>query len=291
MPTLPAPDTEGIYTFPTDLIAAHLAWQEQLTRRTAKAPVLYVTAPHSGVRYLIEERLPAGRPVVVIEPHHDDFALSASGHFLAKPRPLTVVTVFTRSTTVDPVLEAKYPSAEAVSALRAREGAATLRAFGGRRHLLGYQDAVRPYRARDNGRLDDITHNLAAVLSQYDGAELLAPAAVTRHPDHLLVHEAARRLGCRWFFEDLAFWSTYALTGCDQHLFRTRTGTSLVPELTDITRVLLDKLTLLHLHSSQIQPISKMYKPIRHAWTVAADLLDQTASPQFAERFYRLATS
>ncbi|MFM9538656.1 PIG-L deacetylase family protein [Streptomyces turgidiscabies] len=291
MPTLPAPDTEGVYTFPTDLIAAHLAWQEQLTRRAAKPPVLYVTAPHSGRRSLIEERRPTGRPVVVIEPHHDDFALSASGYFLTTPRPLTVVTVFTTSSTVDPALKAKYPTAKDVSALRAREGAATLRAFGGRQHLLNYQDAARPYRAYDKARLDEITHNLAAVQAEYDGAELLAPAAVTRHPDHLLVHEAARQLGCRWFFEDLAFWSTYALSGCDQQLFRTRTGTSLVPELTDITNVVLDKLTLLHLHGSQIQPVSKMHKPIRHAWTVAADLLDNAAGPRFAERFYRLEAS
>jgi len=34
------------------------------------------------VPYYIEARTPVGRPVLVIEPHHDDFALSASGTFL-----------------------------------------------------------------------------------------------------------------------------------------------------------------------------------------------------------------
>ncbi|MEU9213435.1 PIG-L family deacetylase [Streptomyces sp. NPDC048415] len=293
MPLLPAPDASGIYTFPTDLITAHLAWQEHLATRTATTRMLEVMAPHRGAHYAIEERTPAGRPVIVIEPHHDDFALSASGLFLARPRPLTVITVFTRSKSVHPALEAAYPSVEAVSALREREGAEALRPFGARQHLLGRKDADPPYRAYDPMRLEEITEELRALLAGYPEAELLAPAAVTRHPDHLLVHEAARRLGCRWFFEDLAFWSTYALSVCDQHLFRARTGSSLVPELADITDVLLDKVTLLHLHGSQMHPASKMYRPIRHAWTLAADLLDRPHQPgsAYAERFYRLETS
>lgn len=293
MPLLPTPDASGIYTFPTDLITAHLARQEHLNTRTAKTNTMEVTAPHSGARYAIEERVPTGRPVVVIEPHHDDFALSAAGLFLARPRPLTVITVFTRSQSVHPALEVAYPSVEAVSALREREGAEALRPLGARRHLLGRKDAEAPYRAYDPARLQEITEELRDLLAGYPEAELLAPAAVTRHPDHLLVHEAARRLGCRWFFEDLAFWATYALSGCDQHLFRSRTGDSLVPELADITDVLLDKVTLLHLHGSQMHPASKMYRPIRHAWTVAADLLKPPHSPgtAYAERFYRLETS
>lgn len=289
---LPAPDASGIYTFPADLIAAHRAWQQETVGRRAGTPVLEVTAPHSGARYLIEQRSPTGRPVVVIEPHHDDFALSACGLFLARPRPLTVLTVFTRSSSVHPSLETAYPSVEAVSALREREGAQALRPLGARQHLLGRKDADPPYRAYDPTLLEEITEDLRALLAGYPEAELLAPAGVTRHPDHLLVHQAARRLGCRWFFEDLAFWSTYALSGCDQQLFRARTGTSLVPELVDITSVLLDKVTLLHLHGSQMHPAPKMYRPIRHAWTVAADLLDHphAPGPAYAERFYRLET-
>lgn len=291
MPLLPTPDAEGIYTFPADLIVAHLARQEHLATRTTKT--LEVTAPHSGARYAIEERIPADGPVVVVEPHHDDFALSASGRFLARPRPLTIITVFTRSKSVHPALEAAYPSVEAVSMLREREGSEALRPFGARQHLLGHKDAEAPYRAYDPARLQEITEELRDLIAGYPEAELLAPAAVTRHPDHLLVHEAARPLGCRWFFEDLAFWSTYALSGCDQHLFRARTGGRLVPELADITDVLLDKVTLLHLHGSQMHPASKMYRPIRHAWTVAADLLETPHPPgaAYAERFYRLETS
>ncbi|MEO3765419.1 PIG-L family deacetylase [Streptomyces sp. B8F3] len=291
MPSLPVPDASGIYTFPDDLIAAHRTWQDELAARQGTAPLLTVTAPHSGTHYVIEQRQPIGRPVVVLEPHHDDFALSASGLFLARPRPLTVITIFSRSTSVHPALEAAYSDAEVVSALRAREGAEALRPFAARQILLGHEDAAKPYRAYAPRRLSTITEELRALLDENPDAELLAPAGVTRHPDHLLVHEAACRLGCRWFFEDLAFWPTYALSGCDQHLFRTRTGSSLCPRLADITNVLLDKLTLLCLHGSQMHPPAKMYRPLRHAWTIAADLLDPPrGTPAYAERSHYLET-
>ncbi len=287
-PPLPVPDGHGIYTFPDDLHRAH----QEHTRRLADRHhahdhhVLEVTAPHTRVPYYIEARTPAGRPVLVVEPHHDDFALSASGTFLAHPRPLTVVTVFTRSRSVHPALETTYTDIEAVSGLRDREGAAALAPFGARRHLLGHKDADPPYRPYAPERLDRITEELRRIAAAHPGAELLAPAAVTRHPDHLLVHEAAVRLGCRWFWEDLAFWSTYALAGCDRHLFRTYTGTTMRSEPVDITDVVLDKVTVLRMHGSQMHPARKMYRPIRHAFTTAADL-----PGLYAERFYRTEPS
>lgn len=99
------------------------------------------------------------------------------------------------------------------------------------------------------------------------------------------MHDAAVRLGCRWFWEDLAFWSTYALAGCDRYLFRARNGPRLTSELVDITEVLLDKVTILRMHGSQMHPARKMYRPIRHAWTTAAELPAGTGT--YAERFYR----
>ncbi|MER7517036.1 PIG-L family deacetylase [Streptomyces sp. NPDC126499] len=284
---LPVPDGHGIYTFPDDLHRAHQTHNERLaTRHQAHDhQVLEVPAPHTRTPYYIEARTPVGRPVLVIEPHHDDFALSASGTFLAHPRPLSVVTVFTRSRSVHPTLESQYADIDTVSELRDREGAAALAPFAARRHLLGHKDAEPPYRPYDPERLDRITEELGRLIAAHPGTELLAPAAVTRHPDHLLVHEAAVRLGCTWFWEDLAFWSTYALAGCDQHLFRTRTGATMRPELVDITDVVLDKVTVLRMHGSQMYPARKMYRPIRHAFTTAADLVD--GAGLYAERFYR----
>ncbi|MGW7410210.1 PIG-L deacetylase family protein [Streptomyces sp. NPDC054833] len=291
MTRLPLPDTDGIYTFPSDLLAAHRNWMDSLTR--AKE-ITTLTAPLTLSPYWIEPRKPSGRPVVVIEPHHDDFVLSASGHFLARPRPLTVVTVFTRSQSVHPSLESAYTSVEAVSELRDREAAQSLLPLGAARVGLGHKDAEKPYRPAAPALVDRITAELAEVLAGMEDAELLAPAAVTRHPDHLAVYEAARRLGCRWFWEDVAFWSTYGLSGCDRQLFHQRTGDIFDPELEDITATILDKVTLLHMHGSQMHPARKMYRPIRHAYTVAAHMLpDRDGRPcgQFAERFYRLAGS
>ena len=287
--TLPVPDAKGIYTFPWDLMRAHQEWTNRLAERhhDQDHQVIELTTPHGGHRYFIEKRQPAGRPVLAIEPHHDDFALSASGTFLAHPRPLTVATVFTRSTSVHPALESTYATETAVSHLRSEEGAAALAPFAATRVLLGHKDADPPYQPYDRDRLERITEELREIAAAHPDAELLAPSAVTRHPDHLLVHAAAVRLGCRWFWEDLAFWSTYALAGCDQHLFRARTGPALMPELVDITSVVLDKTTVLRMHGSQMHPARKMYRPIRHAWTTAADLLAGTDTGTYAERFYR----
>jgi LmbE family N-acetylglucosaminyl deacetylase len=284
--TLPVPDAEGIYTLPDDLMHAHQQWAEHLAERhhAHGQRVIELHSPHSGQSYLIEMRGPTGRPVLAIEPHHDDFALSASGTFLARPRPLAVVTVFTRSTSVHPALESTYSTEAAVSELCNREGAAALAPFAATRITLGHKDAEPPYHPYDRDCLERITNELREVVDAHPDAELLAPAAVTRHPDHLLVHEAAVRLGCRWFWEDLAFWPTYALAGCDQRLFRTRTGPVIVPELVDITDVILDKITVLRMHGSQMHPARKMYRPIRHAWTTAASFSDATAT--HAERFY-----
>lgn len=141
--TLPVPDAEGIYTFPDDLMHAHHQWTEHLSERhrAQDRQIIELRAPHSGHRYFIEMRRPAGRPVLAIEPHHDDFALSASGTFLGHPRPLTVATVFTRSTSVHPTLEDTYGTETVVSDLRSREGAAALAPLAADRILLGHKDA------------------------------------------------------------------------------------------------------------------------------------------------------
>ncbi|GAA0425420.1 hypothetical protein Acor_78720 [Acrocarpospora corrugata] len=290
--SLPIPDAVGVYTFPDDLAAAHRTHQEQLARRrNSGETIIEVTAPYDGQPYLIEQRHRAGRPVVVIEPHHDDLALSASGLFLTQARPLTVVTVFSRSASAHASVRARRPGEEEISRLRAAESTQALRPLDGNQRLLGYHDACAPYQPYESDLLDRVTADLELALAElgdWREAELLAPAAVTRHPDHLLVHDAARRLGCRWFWEDSAFWQTYSLSTDDHHLFAACVGDTLVAEVVDITDVLLDKLTLLYLYASQLQPLSAMYRPIRHAWTVAQSV-PCARRDRFAERFYRTA--
>jgi LmbE family N-acetylglucosaminyl deacetylase len=290
---LPEPDADGIYTFPQNLLQAHHSHQQLLGARACDGDtsVIDVTAPFTGDRFLIQRPAQVARPLVVIEPHHDDLALSASGMLLYQARPMTVITVFTRSNTVHRAARLQYPDEPAVSTLRAVEAREALRVFSARHLLLGHADARPPYTPYDPAMLDKIVHDLEHALADLGDAELLAPAAVTRHPDHLLVHEAAKRLGCRWFWEDVVFWSTYGLSVDDQQLFQERVGDTLSEETYDITPVVLDKFTLLRLHASQLQPDAALYRPLRYAWTVAAALRRHSGRPRFAERFYRLEAS
>jgi LmbE family N-acetylglucosaminyl deacetylase len=286
--TLPVPDAVGIYGFPDALLDVHNAWQEYLAelRGQGADDIVELAAPHGGARYLIARRRPRGRPVLAIEPHHDDLVLSASGLLLARPAPLTVVTVFTRSASVHPDLSARYPGMKQVTALRAAEAQASLLPLGADRYLLGHKDADPPYRPFDPAVLEMVVEQLRPIVAAHPDAQLLAPAAVTRHPDHLLVHEAARRLGCTCFWEDVAFWPTYALSADDRQLFRARTAGTVSVDAVDVTGAILDKLTLLHLHASQMQPLSAMYRPVRYAFTAARALPPGTGA-LYAERFYR----
>jgi LmbE family N-acetylglucosaminyl deacetylase len=127
---------------------------------------------------------------VVVEPHHDDLALSASGLFLARPRPLTVITVFTRSASAHSSVLAAHPGEDQISTLRARESSQALRPLNAGQLLLGHRDARPPYRPYDPAVLDRVTADLELALAGMGDVDLLAPAGVTRHPDHLLVHEA-----------------------------------------------------------------------------------------------------
>jgi LmbE family N-acetylglucosaminyl deacetylase len=214
---------------------------------------------------------------LALEPHHDDLILSAGGYFLARPRPLTVVTVFTQSNSMHPQVSSRYTSVEEVSTLRAEESRQSYRPFQATHHLLGLADAGFPYVAYQPDSIALLVDMLRPYVDEQPNAELIAPAGVTRHPDHLLVHEAARQLGCRWFWDDTSFYPTYAANVDDRHLFEQRTGQTLTSVLQDITDVLLDKLTLLHMYQSQMQPPREMYRVLRYNWTVAAPLQLATA--------------
>lgn len=291
---LPLPDADGIYTFADDLARTHADHQALLDAAACDGDttLVDVTAPYSGAHYRVARRPGTGRPLIVLEPHHDDLVLSAAGTLLTQDRPLVVITVFTKSASAHGTVQATYPGEQEISALRGAEAHQSLLPFTHHHIQLGHTDARPPYRAYDPALLDTVTNALEREIAMAGDGELIAPAAVTRHPDHLLVHEAARRLGCTRFWDDTAFWTTYGLGVDDRHLFRLRTRNTMAEELFDITDVVLDKLTLLHLHGSQLQPARAMYRPIRYAWTTAAPLHAETGDPaRFAERFYRLETS
>jgi LmbE family N-acetylglucosaminyl deacetylase len=218
--------------------------------------------------------------------------LSAGGRMLSRPRPLSVVTVFTQTASVHPEVAA-LTSIDEISALRAEESRQALLPLQvARHHLVGLKDADAPYRANDPPSVSALADMLRPYVDQHPDAELIAPAGVTRHPDHLRVHEAARLLGCRWFWDDTSFYPTYAANVDDRHLFDLRVGGALTSELHDITDVVLDKLALLHMYQSQMQPPREMYRVLRYNWTVAAALHTGDGvfgNARFAERFFRVA--
>lgn len=251
--------------------------------------ILELTTPLSKTSYFIEERTPCGRLVLALEPHHDDLILSAGGYFLSQPRPLVVVTVFTQSNSMHPDVGARGISIDEISALRAEEPQQALRPFQATHHLLGLKDADPPYVAHDSSSVERLADKLRRYVDEHPDAELIAPASVTRHPDHLLVHEVARQLGCRWFWDDTSFYPTYAANVDDRHLFEQRIGRMLACEVQDITNVALDKLTLLRMYESQMQPLREMYRVLRYNWTVAAQLnAGKQSSPdaRFGERLF-----
>jgi len=289
---LPVPDSRGIYGFPDALLTRLEEWQGHLRSRGSDqaTTVLELTAPLNGARYLIEKRMPRGRPVLALEPHHDDLILSAGGHFLREPRPLTVVTVFTRSSSVHPEIRARYAGVNEISALRAEESRQAFRPLGATHHLLGLADADAPYESPDPASVEVLAGLLRPYIEENPKAELIAPAGVTRHPDHLRVHEAARLLGCRWFWDDTSFYPTYAANVDDRLLFELRTCGALTGEVRDVTQVVLHKLILLHMYQSQMQPLREMYRVLRYNWTVAAVLdVGRRVAPnaRFGERFFR----
>lgn len=291
-PLIPVPDPVGVYSFPSDILTAHEKWQRALALSRAGG-LIELTAPFSGWSYLIMKRSLLNRkPILALEPHHDDLVLSAGGYLLIQRRPLTVITVFTKSNSVHPHAYSGRPSVDEISKLRAEESRQAFRALQATHHMLDIKDADPPYRAFDPNVVDTVCNVVEPLVRDNGDADIIAPAGVTRHPDHLLVHEVARRLGCRWFWDDTAFYPTYAASVDDRHLFELRTKNALAEFAQDITDVVLDKLTLLHMYQSQMQPPREMYRVLRYNWTVAAKMLTPAANPnlfRFAERFFTLS--
>jgi LmbE family N-acetylglucosaminyl deacetylase len=293
---VPEPDGRGIYAFPTDLWRAH-AERQLLLRSLGGEGVRCesVTPPLGGrppfhsmqpVAQLVPKVGFSDQPIIALEPHHDDVVLSIGGMLLATHRPARVLTVFTNTESALPeVVDSANAGHYTISGLREEESAAALSVIAVERRTLRLTDARSPYQARTADFTDRLADKISAAIDGWPG-ELLAPAAVTRHPDHLAVHEAARMLGCRLFWDDTAFWPTYAANVDDRLLFAMRTGGALDIEYVDITAQVLDKLTLLLMYRSQVAPI-EMYRPLRYNWTVAREAAAADSTMRFAERLHR----
>lgn len=262
---LPSPDGPGVYTF------SELLWE---MHERVGSPV-----PTS------EPRVGSGVPIVALEPHPDDLVLSCGGRLLLEGRELYVISVCSESRTVHPGLASGDEAPEEIAGARRAENRAALAMLGAEILELGWKDAGKPYRPTTGGRIEELLDEMDAVRARLpDSYELLAPAAVTRHPDHVLVHEAARRLGCRWFWEDVGFFPTYARSVEDRRWFTEGHGFGLVAEHTDISAAVLKKVAMLSEYRTQACSPEEITGVLRYAWAVGAEAGETGA---FMERNYR----
>lgn len=179
-------------------------------------------------------------PISLLQPHPDDVALSLGGVLRGKARRVSIYSVFDDTEFRDKRREedrlaAKLMNAELIS--------------------LGMRDG--------SGQEPE--------LSPLDGL-IMAPAAVSRHADHLAVRAAAVKAGCHAFWEDVAFWGIYGSSVDDRVLFTTRDRAflnSLCVLALDITEGLEAKRQLLEVFSSQGP---HAWRPIRYARTIGFEL-------------------
>lgn len=262
---LPSPAGDGVYRFTEELWELH-------ERRGIVAGSL---KPKSGAR-----------PIVALEPHPDDLTLSLAGRLAAERRPLYVISVHSAAGTAHPASTVVGEDRERVAAVRRDENRTALAALGAEIVELGMADARKPYGPVEDSAVKGLATSLEVTLADLPGgAELIAPAAVTRHPDHVLVHRAARRIGCHWFWEDIAFFPTYARSVEDRRWFDEGHGAALEAETFDITGTVLAKVAMLAGYPSQAPSPNEICGVLRYAWTVAAE---DGLHDRFAERSYRL---
>jgi LmbE family N-acetylglucosaminyl deacetylase len=203
---------------------------------------------------------------VALQPHADDVALSLGGTLLQVSGAIDVITTHSASI-------------ENGGAERTAEDRRFAQSISARLQTLGVAErtSADPH---DRG-LDPAI--CGAITGHSPGTLLLAPAAVSRHPDHRAVMEASLALRCGILWEDVAFWGIYALSVDDRVLFSTRMAASLecyTLVAVDISCFVDQKDALLGLYRSQSLD---RWRPLRFAWTAAREL---DAPFAFCERMF-----
>jgi len=241
----------------------------------------------AGVDDPFVERSLSGMPLVALEPHPDDLVLSAGGWLAGSRRPLLVISVCSESAAVHPESDLHKRDRDEIVGIRHAENLAAVQALRGELVELGMRDAEPPYRSHPASAGQELAEQIRPHLPGVPGKdfELIAPASVTRHPDHIWVHQAARALGCSRFWEDVAFFPTYARNVEDRRWFAGSHGVDLEPQEIEIEATLVAKARLLGCYPSQAPSLREICGVLRYAWAVA----DESGLPDsFMEREYRL---
>lgn len=142
------------------------------------------------------------RPVLLLEPHSDDVAISVGGSLFRSRRPVTILTIFSESWHVCPALHRHELTDEQISDLRAREGRLYAENFLNGEHLcLRLREASWPWSEPELSRAAGIA---AMIRSRVDVGryEIWGPAGLSLHPDHRIVAEVAYILGAAAYWQD-----------------------------------------------------------------------------------------
>lgn len=232
---------------------------------------------------------PPARPLVAIEPHMDDVALSAGGRLLLRrgERPVVLLSV-TRESNVSGywTLQREFFDDAAITALREAESSLVAELTGGTHRTLGIPDAPLRYRPATEwnaASLMALQDGLAAYLAfppqadavralaqrladevlPLDPAELWIPLGLGGHIDHRMTRDACVvMIAEHWdrfagipvlLYEDHPY-STYFPAQLDQivQAFAAH-GTRLTPLPADITSVFDEKVRLVGVYASQFK--------------------------------------
>jgi LmbE family N-acetylglucosaminyl deacetylase len=199
--------------------------------------------------------------ILVLSPHPDDAAFSCGGLLRLWPHAdVTIVSCFTRSGYAP--RDVAHGDPNRVTTLRRREDEAYARRIGAGLVWLGFADtscrhglACDPcaYPDEEPGLAEALAERLASLLSEQAADWILCPLAVGDHRDHILVHDAVRRIessASRLFYEDQPYGAW--IGGPSQVEARARElADRVVPRKLELGNCLTQKLADVSLYASQ----------------------------------------
>lgn len=291
------PFGDDVYGYDARALDTIRAWMSSLSSlpsgSTATVSVPSVSETDEFATLTVPTIRPTGNTLVLIEPHCDDVALSFLGSLLCWSRPVTVITLFNRSRTVD----SHFPggallSHDEISAVRRAENeAALVRGLGARCLYLDLWEEPWPWSSPDRTRVSAIAKLIESV-ADLSSAELIAPFGLSTHPDHYLARAAAERLGCTAYWEDLGFFREYARCFEDRMFGRSLWPGPYRVEFTALDQVIATRMALLLAYRTQLYVPEQAMTLLRYFWGVARDARAegrQDFRARFAERVYRRA--
>lgn len=291
---LPEPTGVAVYDYEARTLNVLSSLLQELgllsSEITRTLPIPMLGLPGDPTEITIPAFQSSGKPLLLLEPHCDDVALSFSGTLLRWKRPIIVLTIFNKSRTID----GKLPGGSAlsydkISALRQAENESALGiGLGGKCLFLDEWEERWPWSPPNRRRVDTLAQHIADSVD-LNSVELVAPFGFSTHPDHYLTRAVAEKLGCRMYWEDLGFFREYARCEEDKAYGLAQWPGTYQHKLVSIDGYALMKMALLMIYRSQIYPAVRAMSVLRYHWAVARRYLNDSAGSQparYAECVY-----